>query len=193
MHEREKLKEAKYFYSRMKEEQEQEDRDSFKYNLSAFLSAARSVLMYARKEARTKRKGLKWYDDWINRSPILRFLGEKRHVDIHEEPIKPRADIEVTLTETVYVSESISIEHRDKNGKLISQYSSEEPKLKPKKPNSSVESKTTFRFNDWMKECQSKNLKEFTGNEDIMTLCERYIQELEKVVKDGVNKGFITG
>lgn len=50
MFEQEKLKEAKYFYSRMKEERGQEDRESFKYNLSAFLSVARSVLQYALKE-----------------------------------------------------------------------------------------------------------------------------------------------
>ena len=32
-----------------------------------------------------------------------------------------------------------------------------------------------------------------TGDEDVITLCEKYIQELEKAVKDGVSKGFITG
>jgi hypothetical protein len=77
----------------------------------------------------------------------------------------------------------VSLKYRDKNGKLIPQYSPEKPKPKPKqkKPTGSAESKTTFRFNDW------------TGDEDVLTLCERYIQELEKVVKDGISKGFITG
>lgn len=111
---------------------------------------------------------------------MLKFFKDKRDINIHDEPIDPRADIEVTVTETIRLSGSVSIEHRDKDGRLISQYSSEEPKPKPKKPNSSVESKTTFRFNDW------------AGNEDVITLCEKYIQELEKVVKDGVSKEFIT-
>ncbi len=51
MHEKDKIIEAEYFYSRMK--QEQHDRDAFRHNLSAFLSAARSVLQYALKEAET--------------------------------------------------------------------------------------------------------------------------------------------
>ena len=38
-----------------------------------------------------------------------------------------------------------------------------------------------FKFDDW------------TGNEDVLTLCQIYIQELDVVIKDGVAKGFITG
>jgi len=37
MNEKEKLEEARYFFTRMTEEQE--DRKAFEYNLSAFLSA----------------------------------------------------------------------------------------------------------------------------------------------------------
>ncbi len=51
MYEKDKIIEAEYFYSRMS--QEQNDRDAFRHNLSAFLSAARSVLQYALKEAET--------------------------------------------------------------------------------------------------------------------------------------------
>jgi len=187
MHEQEKLKEAKHFYSRMKEEQGQEDRESFKYNLSAFLSAARSVLQYALKEVDPGENpkavpGAKaWYDNFVANSPVLKFFKDKRDINIHDEPIDPRADIAVTITEQLHLSESIVVVVRDKDGKIKSQFSSEEPKPKPKRPKSSVESKTTFRFNDW------------TGNEDVITLCERYIQELEKAVKDGMSKGYITG
>ena len=55
MYEQEKLGEANYFYSRMLSEAV--DRDAFIFNLSAFLSSARSVLQYAFKEAQTKSGG----------------------------------------------------------------------------------------------------------------------------------------
>lgn len=53
--ERSKLAEARYFYSRMRKEVD--DREAFTCNLSAFLAAARSVLQYALKEAKTKTGG----------------------------------------------------------------------------------------------------------------------------------------
>ncbi|MCD6209368.1 MAG: hypothetical protein J7J01_00480 [Methanophagales archaeon] len=45
---REKLLEARYFLEQMKERQS--DQDAFKYNLSAFLAAARSVTLIMQKE-----------------------------------------------------------------------------------------------------------------------------------------------
>ena len=190
MHEREKIEEAKYFYLRMIEVYE--DREQFRYNLSAFLSAARSVLQYAERESDPGENpkavpGAKaWYDNFVANSSVLKFFKCKRNVNIHVEPVKPRADFLIKVTEPISVifsGSDVTLEHRDKNGKLISQSTSKEPKSKPKpkKSTGSAESKTTFWFNDW------------TGNEDVITLCERYIQELEKVVKDGVSKGYITG
>lgn len=185
MNEREKVEEAKYFYSRMIEEYE--NREHFRYNLSAFLSAARSVLQYAEKEAdpgknpKAKPGAKAWYDNCMENRPVLQFFRDKRDFNIHISPIEPRADIDIVITEAVSVSESIVVVLRDKDGKIKSQFSSEEPKPKPKRPKSSVESKTTFRFDDW------------TGDEDVLTLCERYIKELEKVVNEGVSKEFITG
>lgn len=49
MNERYKIGEAKYFLARM--EESIRDRMAFRYNLSAFLSAARSVTQYAYEEA----------------------------------------------------------------------------------------------------------------------------------------------
>ena len=50
MNEYTKLKEAQYFNSEMVKKQL--NRDSFNYNLSAFLSSARSILQYALEEAK---------------------------------------------------------------------------------------------------------------------------------------------
>lgn len=38
-----------------------------------------------------------------------------------------------------------------------------------------------YEFSDW------------SGNEDVFNLCQKYIQELKNVVKEGKSKGFIKG
>lgn len=179
-----KIKEAKDFLARMKEEQD--NREHFVHSLSAFLSAARSVLQYALNEVDPKenpsaKPGAKtWYDDLMSVSSTLKFFKCKRDINIHDEPVKPSAHFHDTITDTVYISGSISIVHKDKDGKIISEYSSEPPKTKPEKPETSIEQEVRYKFSDW------------TRDEDVLTLCESYIQELEKVVKDGISKGFIT-
>ena len=58
MYEHEKLKEARYFVQRM--ETSVDDSELFQYDLSAFLSAARSVLRYALEEATKKPNERQW-------------------------------------------------------------------------------------------------------------------------------------
>ena len=179
-----KIKEAEYFLARMKEKQN--NREHFVHNLSAFLSAARSVLQYALNEVDPKEnpsakpEAKTWYDNLMSVSSTLKFFKCKRDFNIHVEPVHPSAHFQATFTEKAGISESISIVRRDKDGKIISEYSSEPPKAKPEKPETSIVQEVKYKISDW------------TGDEDVLTLCESYIQELEKVVKDGISKGFIT-
>lgn len=180
MSKRSKIKEAKYFLAKMKTEQD--NRENFEFNLSAFLSAARSVLQFAHKEVKKAgTREMKWYVNSVSGSRIIRFLKDKRDNNIHVEPVKPRADFSVEITEHVGVSDSLEDEVRDKDGKVIARGSSEKPNQKSKKPKTSVKEEVKYKFRDW------------DGSEDVIALYERYIKELEKVVKDGVSKGFITG
>jgi len=177
MHESKKLRETKYFYSKMIEEQGH--RENFTHNLSAFLSSARSVLQYALNEAKTKPGGQQWYDNRISASPVLKFFKDKRDVNIHTEPIQPQAHYKLELTETIHLSESVSITITDKDGNIKKQYSSSEPEPMPKEPETPAVMEIKYKFNDWV------------GSEDVFALCQMYVQELENIVKDGVNKGFI--
>jgi hypothetical protein len=179
MHEREKIKEAKYFYNKMLEEQG--NKDNFRHNLSAFLSSARSVLQYALEVAKTKQGGNQWYGNRISAGYIIKFLKDKRDINIHAEPIQPQAHHKLTITHTLHLSDSLSITVTDKNGNIKSQYHSDEPEPKPKEPETPIVLETRYKFADW------------SGNEDIPTLCQIYVQELEDVVEDGIRKGFITG
>ena len=105
MHEKKKLEEAKYFYSKMIEEQE--NRKNFEYNLSALLSSTRSILQYALCEAKEKPMGEHWYNTCISSIHILEFFKEKRDINIHEEPIQPIAHSKIGLADTIFPSGSI--------------------------------------------------------------------------------------
>ena len=98
MHERKKLEETRYFYSKMNDSLNQ--REEFCYNLSAFLSSARSALQYALKECSSKGKQ-QWYDSQIKSSPVLTFFKDKRDINIHTEPIQPQTNHNLALTETI--------------------------------------------------------------------------------------------
>lgn len=180
MHERKKIEEAKYFYSKMIEEQIH--REKFIYNLSAFLSSARSVLQYALKEAKIKEEGQKWYDNFISNSTISKFFKCKRDINIHTVPIKTQAHYKVELKDTVHISDSVSVILRDKDGDIKQQHSSGKPeRLQYNKQQSPESIKIKYKFDDW------------AGTEDVLSLCQMYIQELEILIKDGVNKGVING
>lgn len=173
-----KFAEAQYFYSRMLAELNA--REAFTCNLSAFLSSARSVLQYALEEAKTKTNGQQWYDNHIAGSDVLRFFKCKRDINIHTKPVKPARQTNVVLTSTVHISGSLSIRHLDANGNVLYQSPPETPKPEPKTPDTQPAVTTQYKFADW------------PGSEDVMTLCQMYLDELQRVVEDGVRKGYLT-
>jgi hypothetical protein len=84
MHEEYKLNEAQYFLKRMRAERD--NRTAFRFELSAFLGATRSVLQYARKEAKGKPGGPGWYDRAVKAERLLAFFKDKRDTNIHTTP-----------------------------------------------------------------------------------------------------------
>jgi len=180
MHEKMKLEESKYFFSRMSETKN--ETVGFIYNLSAFLSASRSVLQYTLKEAKVKDGGSKWYYDYVLSNPILKFFRDKRDLNIHEKPVRPHATHKIMITETLHISDSVSIIIKDKDGNIKEQFTTpEEPKLISEDKECPVISETEYRFKDW------------GGGEDVITLCRLYLEKLETLVKDGIEKGLISG
>lgn len=174
-----KLAEAKYFYDRMLAEFD--NRENLTYNLSAFLSAARSVLQYALKEVRAKTGGQQWYDEHIAKSSVLSFFKDKRDINIHFESVKPVQHTKITATATVYVSASVHVVHRDKNGNVLYESPPEVTKPKPREPEPPPVVRTEYRFADW------------TGSEDLITLSQMYLDELHRVVEDGIRRSLLTG
>ena len=177
MYEESKLNEARYFYSRMVSETD--NRQNLLFDLSAFLSAARSVLQYALKEAQNKSGGQQWYDNQVASSGVLTFFRDKRDINVHTQPIQVNQHISIQLTDVVHISDSIHIKKFDQNGKLIGEYYSEPSQPPPMHDIPPIVS-DRFTFPDWI------------GNEDVLQLCDLYLKQLECAVVDGQSKGFLT-
>jgi hypothetical protein len=177
MNEKTKLNEAKYFYQRMLKECN--DRRSFTYDLSAFLNAARSVLQYGRKEVRNKTGGLCWYDNYVAKKTVLSFFREKRNLNIHDEPVLPNQNIIANATLTARAS--ISVVMKDANGNIQRSIETPETEVKLPPAQEPIGIRIRYFFSDWK------------GSEDIVTLCEKYIGELEDFVQDGIKQGFLLG
>jgi hypothetical protein len=177
MREELKLRETEHFYSQMVSKID--NREEFIYNLSAFLSAARSVLQYAFKECKTKSGGQNWYRVQIGSSNVLTFFKDKRDINVHIKPVEVSQHTSIEVTDTLYISEGIEIKQFDENGQLIYEYSSE-PEQPPRWPEIPPKITNKFTFPDW------------SGNEDVLQLCQVYLNELKRVIADGQNKRFLT-
>ena len=73
MNERYKIGEARFFLARMEESLHK--RGAFRYYMSAFLSAARSVLQYAKEESRSKGRE-QWYAETIAGNNLLIYSDQ---------------------------------------------------------------------------------------------------------------------
>lgn len=79
----------------------------------------------------------------------------------------------------MHISDSVFITVKDKDGNIKQEYSSDKSEPKPNKSETPAVLEVSYKFNDWV------------GSEDILTLCQKYIQQLEDVIRDGISKGFI--
>lgn len=176
MHEREKLEEAKFFLQRM--EGSAAVPEEFKYHLSAFLTAARTVLQYAFREAEAKADGRAWYEGLVTGNTVLRWFRDLRDVQIHERPVQPDGLTAVSLVEPVSMSEGLRIVKIDEVGERETIHTSEDPPVSPKEIPPEV--RHIYQFQGW------------PGSEDVITLAKQYLVALEAVVADGVARGFLT-
>ena len=180
MKEQEKLGEAEYFYQRMVAEQN--NQTYFKYNLSAFISAARSVLEYAGEEInsiknRAAREAMKaWYRKKVTPDGILYFIGGERIRNFHHFPVNPRVNI--TLQPDDCISALTSV-HIPLNGQIQAgttlPLAAVREKLKP------PPLLPKYKFTGWQ------------GIEDVPTLCRKCLGELGLFIKEGMSLGYISG
>jgi hypothetical protein len=87
---RDKLNEAKYFLEEMK--RVSSDPNNFRYELTAFLAASRSITQIMQKEFSEKPGFNEWYTNKqreMGNEPILKYLHRQRTISYHEHPVLP--------------------------------------------------------------------------------------------------------
>lgn len=180
MNEDHKIEEAQYFLAKLVNP-ELELRE-FSFELSAFLTAARSVIQYALEEARSKPGGQAWYDGQVGASPVVKYFKDKRDVSVHVTPVIPTRTFHVEIEERVAFGDSINIEVRTPDGTIIPDPSQKEPKEQAPREitRASSSSSVTYHFSDW------------PGAEHVVTLCGDYLQQVRNIILDGRSHGFVS-
>ncbi len=179
MHEQEKISEAEYFYARMRTEAN--NPSAFKFDLSAFLSATRSVLQYALKEAETKIGGQAWYDNHISKSKVAKFFKDRRDINIHQKPLSLSQSVTVKIQDVIRVSEAIFITKIDEQGNRIQEENSSSTQVSlPGYVNGSVETEYSYSFSEW------------SSTNNVFDICNLYLTELRAIIQDGIDQKLLT-
>ena len=160
-----------------------ENRQMFEYNLSAFLSAARSITSFW--ENRFGKKFRKWYfgKEQKDKTGILKLLRKMRNSNVHKKPINPRTEIKIEMPPIRVRVSAISVEAivRNADGTIKDYEYSEshvEPKITHKQDYTEItESKWFF-----------KNCPNQYRNVDVITLCKKYLNELKIIVEEAESK-----
>jgi hypothetical protein len=179
---RDKLNEAYHFLEQLKEKQS--ERDVFRYNLSAFLSAARSVTLVMKKEF-NKAPGFKeWYEKAegaMKKDTDMKLFVEKRNITLKESPAKPKARVDViievptanltinTFPPTVIITKADGTVERS-----VEPETTPSP-ITPVPDETKTEGKTITKWRWFFEELPDK---------DVTTACEEHIKKLESIVAE---------
>lgn len=187
-----KLDEARYFLERM--EATCAERRAFKCNLSAFLTAARSVRDVMYREFRDVLGFKNWWDSKLEWKPLQEneqtddpirdlnsFFHQSRNLTVHQRGVQPRGEIDVGANETVSVGAGNFIHTEfDADGSEI------KPGTVRSKPSSGsalenipAREETAVEWN-W----HFASIPESAGTSDVVTLCSRYLERLGRFVSE---------
>ena len=145
---------------------------SFQFEVSAFLSAARSVLQYMNKEVNGT-TGQKWYDDTVAKSSVFRFFKDRRDVNIHAEPLALSLKVDTFDIVSISLSESVNVVKRDSDGNVIEVIMTQNTNDLGLTEPSGRSVAYRYSFPDWV------------GKEDVLQSAEKYVTELRNFVKEG--------
>ncbi len=182
MYEQDKIAEAEYFLSQMLTQID--NVQAFKFNLSAFLTATRSVLQFALLNAQKIKGGQSWYDSWMSKNIYFSYFKDLRDVNIHVKPILISNSVTISPA-TVSVRISVNpptIIILDADGRIISSETAL-PSQEPIRRDDVVLPQTTavnyYSFDDWSDDTQAE------------ILAQKYLEDLKNFVSEGVIKGFL--
>ena len=177
MQKQEKINEARYFLGGMREVLDQPEH--FRYELSAFMSAARSVFQYIHKEVKTDPPKLAWYESQVSSNPVIQFLRNARNTSIHARPVRPKQVVHAVVTDRMTASAGAWLTRVDADGTVShgpAPYIEPTPPVVEQAPHVSH----AYYFDGW------------AGKEDVLSLCATYVKEIVAFVNDGVTNGHLT-
>ncbi len=169
---RAKLLETKYFLDCMTKNQI--ECDTFKYNLSAFLAAARSVTLIMQTEFSKVLGFNQWYKNKqteMENDSTMNIMNNKRRMTIHVTPVIATEHTNINISLQLNIpSPSVSIEVRNSHGNVVEQ---RESRSEPPPPHSApkVTTETLWYFEE-------------LPNTDVLTLCKKYIDYLDALVSE---------
>ena len=172
-----KLQEAKFFFEQMNNCQT--DRTGFKYNLSAFLSAFRSITFVMQKEYSKIQDFENWYQvkqEELKSNDRMKLLDSMRVITIHKTSIHPRAQIYASIEETVWATDEIHavVIHADgtvENSDLKNSAKIELPPEAINTPKELIDDKWLWFFKEYPKT-------------DIMTICNECLILMGNIVSE---------
>ena len=165
----EKLDEARYFLGQM---QDTKMEPEFQYNLSAFLSAARSVTIYLQKQYAGEPEFDKWYSkkqEEMRNSPLFEAMKEARNHALKEDyPIVQELHVNVSGEENL---EELSLRAHGEVGTML-------PRL------SDSFDVDGHDVEIWRLSVLSQLLDEEHQNKPLCGLCSAYLDELESILSE---------
>jgi hypothetical protein len=175
-----KIEEAQYFLNRLSDPH-LEIRE-FSFELSAFLTAARSALQYALEEARLKPGGQAWYESQVKAAEAVKFFKEKRDVSVHAEPVIPKKVINIKMEEHLGIGDFYSIEIINPDGTVVPDAPQETTTQQYTSgiTRASSSASVTYHFSDW------------PDQESVAELCAEYLQQVSEIIHNGRVLDFIS-
>lgn len=162
---RDKLNEAKYFLDEM--ERVSSEPDKFRYELTAFLAACRSITQIMKKEF----SGHSAFDAWyaqkqkeMENNSILKYLHRQRSITYHERPV---LSYPIRLTDQISDGTHMTAILTGTASTLNLSYSSIPfPATQP-----------TMRIHYYFEDIPNRD-------KDVITICQEGVNALEKIVDD---------
>jgi hypothetical protein len=189
---RHKVKEAEYFFEKMKKNIE--DDKVFSFNLSAFLTSARSVTFLMQKEYQHVLGFQDWYADkrkLMQSDNDFEFFNDLRVATVHTKAIMPNKKVTESIIEpAISITDSVSV-RVIRVGKVAEEYPTQGESNDTKPVLSSFKDAVEpFRLlgKKFARNKGSRNISRFfkeRPSEDLVGMCEKYLGNLRKLVDDG--------
>jgi len=166
----------------------QRDHDEFRYYLSAFLAAARSITLFMQVEFKHVLDFDNWYDTEkgkMEQNETMRFLLEQRNITIHHKghkTLQPHRIIHTIIVEHNLITESVitfsfpaDATEEEMEKCRLAKLAAIPPEPEPLITNSESKTEQTWYFNE---------LKQKGLQSDVIPVCKVHIAKLERLVDD---------